>query len=227
MDSRQIDHPIAQRRLARTETGLEGPDLEPAWTWGLRTTGYGYQGDVRPLPALAETASDGNRLEYRRAGLSEWYANDERGLEQGFTLERPPAGAGEVLVLEMALDTGLAPVLVGNPEQGAEQAVEFTRALQDTRRPHLFVWGQGGHGQRAYFPTPEGGGDNVRGGLDIRLDQSLPAFVRCSLDGDFGDGDPGSGDPEGQVNQYLRWRTGDIADREDGIRIADALVAHL
>ena len=32
---------------------------------------------------------------------------------------------------------------------GWPQAVEFYRALQETRRPHLFVWGQQGHGQRA------------------------------------------------------------------------------
>jgi hypothetical protein len=83
--------------------------------------------------------------------------------------------------------------------------VEFTRALQETRRPHIFVWGQNGHGERAYFPTADGGGDNPRGPLGIRLDRSLPAFTRCSLDDDFGDGDPSHGAPSGQVNLYLRW----------------------
>jgi hypothetical protein len=95
---------------------------------------------------------------------------------------------------------------------GWKQAVLFTRALQETRRPHVFVWGQAGHGQRAYFPTPEGGGDNVEGGLDIRVDRSLPAFTRCSLDQDLGDGDPAVGDPEGQLNLYLRWDTESVVD---------------
>jgi len=95
---------------------------------------------------------------------------------------------------------------------GWKQAVDFTRALQETRRPHIFVWGQGGHGQRAYFPTPEGGGDNVEGGLDIRLDRSLPAFTRSSLDDDPGDGDPSRGAREGQINLYMRWDAADILD---------------
>jgi hypothetical protein len=108
-------------RLARAA------EQEASWTWDLRTTGYGYQGDVRPLPAPAETASDANRLEYRRAGMAEWYVNDERGLEQGFTLDAPPAGGGEVLVLEMALDTGLVPTLTSDPAITSGQAIEFTQ----------------------------------------------------------------------------------------------------
>ena len=73
---------------AAAETG-------PDWQWSLRLTGYGYQGRVRPLPAPAHTSAADNRLEYRRAGLSEYYINDEFGLEQGFTLETPPPGAGD------------------------------------------------------------------------------------------------------------------------------------
>ncbi len=98
---------------------------------------------------------------------------------------------------------------------GWEQAVEFTRALQETRRPHIFVWGQAGHGQRAYFPTPAAGGDNVSGPLDIRLDRSLPAFTNCSLDDNMGNGDPKDGDAEGQLNMYLRWETETIVDEKD------------
>ena len=61
-----------------------------AWEWGLTLTGYGYEGAIQPV-APATLSSDGNRVEYRRGGLTEWYVNDERGLEQGFTLDGPPA----------------------------------------------------------------------------------------------------------------------------------------
>jgi hypothetical protein len=98
---------------------------------------------------------------------------------------------------------------------GWAQAVEFTRALQETRRPHIFVWGQEGHGQRAYFPTATGGGDNVKQGLDIRLDRPLPAFTRCSLDDEMGTGEPQNGAPSGQLNLYLRWDPGTIVDAPD------------
>jgi hypothetical protein len=48
--------------------------------------------------------------------------------------------------------------------------------------------------------------------IDIRLDQSLPAFGRCSLDDDPGAGDPKDGDPKGQINLYLDWETEDVVD---------------
>jgi len=113
-------------RLAQVTADPKSPP-DPGWTLEFRTTGYGYEEDVHPLTALVETVADGNRLEFRRAGLTEWYANDERGLEQGFTLDAPPRGDGETLVLELALDTGLVPTLTGDAETGAEQAVEFTQ----------------------------------------------------------------------------------------------------
>ena len=92
---------------------------------------------------------------------------------------------------------------------GWPQAVEFYRALQDTRRPHLFVWGQGGHGQRATMPVSLG--ERVLP-IDVRTDQTLPAFAHCSLDDNPGSGDPKDGDAKGQVNLYLYWETADIAD---------------
>lgn len=110
---------------------------------------------------------------------------------------------------------------------GWAQAVEFARALQETRQPHLFTWGQGGHGERVYVPTPTGGGDGgpgLKNYLDIRLGQSLPAFTRCSLDGDPGSGDPADGDPKGQFNQYLRWDTKDVVDEKDRYEITVYLI---
>ncbi len=92
---------------------------------------------------------------------------------------------------------------------GWKQAVDFWRALQETHRPHVFVWGQGGHGQRARMPVTLG--ERVLP-LDIRTNQSLPAFSNCSLDDDPGNGDPDSGDPEGQSNLYLFWETDSIIE---------------
>ena len=39
---------------------------------------------------------------------------------------------------------------------GWPQAVRFVKALQRTRQPHVFVWGQQGHGQRAAMPMQGG-----------------------------------------------------------------------
>ncbi|MCJ7549071.1 MAG: integrin alpha, partial [Anaerolineae bacterium] len=88
-------------------------DQGPRWEWGLRLTGYGYKQNVETVPAPVEAVATDNRLTYYREGLVEWYVNDERGLEQGFTLDGPPTSAGDgALVLEMALTTDLTPMLV-------------------------------------------------------------------------------------------------------------------
>src|SRR6185369_4782302 len=63
------------------------------WSWQLSLAGYGRESSLR-VPARATRSARANRMEYRRGDLVEWYVNDERGLEQGFTLKRAPAGEG-------------------------------------------------------------------------------------------------------------------------------------
>jgi hypothetical protein len=104
---------------------------------------------------------------------------------------------------------------------GWEQAAEFHRALQQTRRPHIFVWGQRGHGQRARLPVSL---SDRHMPMDLRIDQSQPAFTECSLDDDPGDGDPNDGDAEGQSNLYLFWDTENIVDKKDAWQMTVGLV---
>lgn len=93
------------------------------------------------------------------------------------------------------------------------QAVHFYQALQDTKRPHLFVWGQDGHIQMAKMPM---NGSEQTMPIDIRVNQSLPAFTHCSLDDDPGDGNSLDGALQGQINGYLHWKTEDIVDTSEG-----------
>jgi pimeloyl-ACP methyl ester carboxylesterase len=97
---------------------------------------------------------------------------------------------------------------------GWPQAREFWKALQETRRPHVFIWGQDGHGQRALLPGPKRSQDEL--GVDVRLDRTLPAFSNCSLDGNPGNGDPKDGAPAGQSNLYLYWTDATIQDEPKG-----------
>ena len=92
---------------------------------------------------------------------------------------------------------------------GWRQAIEFNQALQDTKRPYIFIWGQSGHSQRTIMPLTWS--ERVMP-IDIRVDQSLPAFTRCSLDDNPGNGDPLDGDEKGQINACLYWKTEDIVD---------------
>jgi pimeloyl-ACP methyl ester carboxylesterase len=105
---------------------------------------------------------------------------------------------------------------------GWPQAAEFHRALQETKRPHVFVWGQAGHGQRATMPVSLG--ERVLP-IDVRIDQTLPAFTHCSLDDDPGDGDPDHGDAKGQSNLYLYWETADIVERASLWEMTVGLIA--
>lgn len=94
---------------------------------------------------------------------------------------------------------------------GWPQAVEFFKALQDTKRPHLFAWGMKGHNEQVLLP--KGGGRKTI--PDISIDQSLPAFTHCSLDDNPGNGDTKDGVSSGQVNLYLYWETEGIVDEVD------------
>lgn len=70
-----------------------------------------------------------NRVEYARAGLTEWYVNGPLGLEQGFTLARPPHACGQSgVVLNLEWDTDLLPTLVAAPDGASGQRLE----LRDT-----------------------------------------------------------------------------------------------
>ena len=116
---------------------------------------------------------------------------------------------------------------------GWPQALKFARALQETRRPHMYNWEMGGHGTRTII------GANFE--LDVRTDQTLPAFTNCTLDSNIGTAakktdeqlaaekakqeeevkegkrkavsvDPIDGDSAGQLNAYLWWKTADVID---------------
>lgn len=63
------------------------------WQWGLELDGYGFNGELKEVAANPGVRTAGNRLEYGwTAGLTEWYINDQRGLEHGFTVMEPPTG---------------------------------------------------------------------------------------------------------------------------------------
>jgi hypothetical protein len=98
------------QRLAVEFTRDEARLSHPRGDAGFRLQGLGYGAKIRK-PEPADPTSNGNRVEYRRGGLTEWYVNQAGGLEQGFTLAARPgvAGAGESLVIEMAVSGSLHP----------------------------------------------------------------------------------------------------------------------
>jgi len=89
-----------QQWLSRFDGG--GFTVEPdgaSWRWGLQLTG---------VDGKAKMTSDVNRIDYRwNADLDEWFLNDTRGLEHGFTLRAPRPD------IRLAVRGGLEPRVTG------------------------------------------------------------------------------------------------------------------
>jgi len=79
---------------------------------GLRLRGYG-SGERLVRPPAAVLTGSGNRIEYHRDGLAEWYLNRPEGVEQGFTLAARPGRAelGERLTIALEVSGGMQPAL--------------------------------------------------------------------------------------------------------------------
>jgi sugar lactone lactonase YvrE len=113
------------QRLTLEFDGREARLSHPDGSVSLHLSGYGY-GERLRAPAPAALTGAGNRVEYRRGDLTEWYVNGSQGLEQGFTLARRPdtGGEGQPLVIALGVSGGL------RPAQEADRAVLFGAALR-------------------------------------------------------------------------------------------------
>jgi uncharacterized repeat protein (TIGR01451 family) len=120
--------------------GIEIVSAQPTASWrlGVSVTGYGHDGDVRPLPS-AEPWPEKERVEYRRGPVTEWYVNRPAGLEQGFELQEPTPREAGALVVAMAVGGDLDVVASG-------QGASFTRRSGETlvRYADLKAWDANG-----------------------------------------------------------------------------------
>jgi hypothetical protein len=107
-----------------TGSGMEV--LAGSGSFGLTLKGLGY-GDSRAVEGVIAPQADGNRVEYLRGVLTEWYVNGPLGVEQGFTLADRPVGDGSgPLTLALAvtggmgliLDSSAAGLTLSSPEGG-------------------------------------------------------------------------------------------------------------
>ncbi len=61
------------------------------WKLGLRTVSWGRGASLETV-AEGTVTSAGRRVEIERGSFTEWYVNDARGIEQGFTIREVPVG---------------------------------------------------------------------------------------------------------------------------------------
>ncbi len=106
-----------------TETGaviiprLAEDSQSLAWRWATRLGAWGRAGGEpasSAAPGMAQASAPAplsvqqNRVEMRRSGITEWYLNTQRGLQQGFEIAAAPqASAGAMLQVELLVDTDL------------------------------------------------------------------------------------------------------------------------
>jgi len=103
------------------ERGVTITPDKGGWEWGLELQSYGFPGHERKTTECGGAKTEGGRIEFRRDEiLTEWFVNDRRGLEQGWTINERPRGYEEGGVLRLRLDVrgGLIPKI-------ASRDVEF------------------------------------------------------------------------------------------------------
>jgi len=100
-----------------------------SWTWGLQFAGFGTEDDLQVAkPALPHV--EGNRVEYRRPGLLEWYVHNRRGVEQGFTVESSPPGSPDRMRIELAVSGTLTASLTSGGDGVTLRDIEGVTALR-------------------------------------------------------------------------------------------------
>jgi hypothetical protein len=148
---RHAAYPVAGGYQARNpgqqwQTRFDGRGFttEPdgaAWQWGLELQSYGFAGQERAVKDQPRVNTSGPRVTYDwDATLQEWFVNDRRGLEHGFTVrERPSAGpagaAGDYGLRRQAKRDAALAVSAGQAK--APSPLRSAGALQNAVAPSL------------------------------------------------------------------------------------------
>ena len=126
------------------------------WQWGLELQSYGFPGHEHAITQAVPGKAHENRLTYVwDAALEEWFVNDPRGLEHGFTVHRRPVGGeGGSLRFTLAVRGGLKPAV-----QADGQGVGFIDAQGGMVLTYagLKVWDADGKALPSHF-EPAGSG---------------------------------------------------------------------
>ncbi len=121
------------------------------WTWGLEF-------DV-PAGQRARVHAQGNRLSYHWSeAVEEWFVNDQRGLEHGFTVHAPPPGSNDAIELRMRVRGELTARAAGPTELAFADEAGATELLYRG----LKAWDATGKPLRATLEIPEPGLIGIR-----------------------------------------------------------------
>ncbi len=183
-DGYQARNPGQQWRTRFDGRGFETTPDAGGWSWGLELVSYGCSGAERAVGSVAPAHSRcGQRVEYDwDETLTEWYVNDSRGLEHGYTVHQRPEQMSEPIRAGSAsarrddaqtLDPSLA-LRARN-----EAHLQFTLAVRGDLRPRI-----SGDGRNVAFVNEAGAAVVNFNGLTVfdANGASVPAWFEEVID---------------------------------------------
>ena len=79
------------RGFLTTPAAISHQNFDSSWSWGLELQSYGRAGGLAAVQSPECIEAQGGRVEYHwDENLTEWYVNDARGLEHGYTVHHRP-----------------------------------------------------------------------------------------------------------------------------------------
>ena len=119
-------NPGQQWTTAFDKRGFLATPRDGNWQWGLELQSYGFGENQHALSGTPAVKAAGQRLTYQwDATVQEWFVNDQRGLEHGFTVQQRPAVSPQSAI--------------PNPQS----VLTFTLAVRGELRPHVSADAQG------------------------------------------------------------------------------------
>ena len=110
--------------------GFLAEPRDGGWQWGLELKSYGFPGAERTVGGVPEVKAAGQRLTYDwDASVQEWFVNDTRGLEHGFTVRERPGRDGKDPTVQSL--------------SSFESLLSFTLTVRGTLRPRISADAQG------------------------------------------------------------------------------------
>ena len=144
-------NPGQQWLSAFNEGGVAISPDHGRWQFGLRLARWGHAGHEQQAASLVGINAHGQRTVYRYSdGLEEWFVNDERGLEHGFTVHEPPVGSGDSLRFALDIAGELTPHVASNGRDVALLDAHGNAALDYS---NLRVWDADGRTLAAHFTS--------------------------------------------------------------------------
>lgn len=152
----EAQNPAQQWTTTFDGRGFVAKPANADWSWGLELRAYGA-GDVRCAATSApEVKTEGQRLAYHWDDtVQEWFINDGRGLEHGFSVQERPAGPADAPLSFILATRG---PLIAEVTSDA-RAVDYRTAAGSKVLTYsgLRVWDADGRDLPSRFVPAEGG----------------------------------------------------------------------